>query len=127
MITATPTIVRGDPRYQQEATRAVFATHLTIPSEPVPIWHLSGVAWHDAPSPFILHRHWAQTVGIVSGDEVWRCPCGAHGGPYDRWVLLDRRDVSWRWWQREPRRGLVSMDVEPPKPSAGTDPIDYDG
>jgi hypothetical protein len=52
---------------------------------------LNGVPWFEAPAPPLFHRHWAQTSGL----GMWRCPCGAIGGPGEPWVLLDRRNVRW--------------------------------
>lgn len=65
-----------------------------------PMWHLDGVAWHDARPPFVLHRHWPQTVGVLDdkGEEIHRCACGALRwyGPGDPWIQ-EQRHARRRW------------------------------
>lgn len=39
--------------------------------------HTEGVAWNEAPLPKPRHRCWAQSEGLVEGEMIWRCPCGA--------------------------------------------------
>jgi hypothetical protein len=65
-----------------------------------PTRHLDNVPWYDAPAPPRRHRHWAQTKGVVSEREVWRCPCGAFGGPQETWMLLDAPRVRPSFWTR---------------------------
>ena len=92
-----PATVKADPRYQQ-------TTYVVPGSKPqaVPEWNLDGVAWLDAPAPPRRHKHWAQSVGSFTelGGEVWRCPCGAIGGPLERWLLLDKQRTAPGWVRR---------------------------
>ena len=127
-----PPIVRGEPRYQQWAgdRRIADAIAVTLGADgevPVrrpslPIWHLDGVDWHRAPAPPKQHEHWAQTVGHLHiGEEVWRCPCGAMGGPARPgrggqviWIHLNPDQVrvaaepgsaKRRWWRGSSQNG----------------------
>lgn len=95
-----PATVRREPRYQQKTFElpghAPYAT---------PAWDLDGVAWFDAPAPPRFHDHWPQSVGqYPEFGELWRCPCGAIGGPAEPWVLFDKRRVApgrlRRFWSR---------------------------
>lgn len=98
-----PATVTVEPRYQQQSF-----TSFTLGTDPrmMPVWDLDGVAWLDADPPPRWHKHWPQTVGILTGArETWRCPCGAHGGPLERWILLDKQRVAPSWI----RRLLVSV------------------
>lgn len=105
-----PIKVMGDPRYVQQS----FAPLSLEPAEPrlVPAWDLDGLTWFDADPPPRWHEHWAQTVGsFPETGEVWRCPCGAFGGPLEPWVLVDKRRVA----PGKPglfRRLLVALGVD---------------
>ena len=61
--------------------------------------HKDDVPWYDAPAPPKRHPHYPQTVGLVRGELVKRCPCGAIGDGRG-WVLLDKARVA-------PRRSLL--------------------
>ena len=49
------------------------------------LWHRDGIAWHEAPRPFIWHRHRVQTAGF----GAYRCRCGAFKEPVTGWVCVD--------------------------------------
>ena len=94
-----PLIVAAEPRYQVSTFQHwdfELGQRLTqtIPG----MWNLNGVLRCDHEPPSWFHRHWAQTVGVVD-DEVWRCPCGAFGGPGQPWVHLHWREIR----RRKPR------------------------
>jgi hypothetical protein len=102
----TPSIVQAEPRYQQKMSWPLtYKAHLGEPQEQ-PFWNLDGKDWYEAEAPPRVHQHWAQSVGQLDGpfDEVWRCPCGAIGGPREPWVLLDKRrtrsDDKPSFWRR---------------------------
>lgn len=89
-----PTIVVSDPRYQQQCGSSLFARgfdeqgNLIRDESSLPLWHLDGIGWYDTAAPPRRHKHWAQTVGLVDHEEVWRCACGANGGPKEPWVHI---------------------------------------
>jgi hypothetical protein len=66
--------VAGEPRYQQRYRDPTLG-----------VWNLDGVDWADR-KPRRWHRHWAQTVVVDRGDEIWRCGCGAFGAPRMPWM-----------------------------------------
>lgn len=102
-----PIKVVAEPRYQQQSLMPLSPDS----TEPltVPAWDLDGTLWLDADPPPRWHEHWAQSVGSFPewGGEVWRCPCGAIGGPLEPWVLLDKRRVA----PGRVRRLLVRLGV----------------
>lgn len=107
----TPWTVASDPRYRQQS----FVPLSLEPTDPhpLPAWDLDGVAWYDADPPPRFHDHIAQSVGSFPelGGEVWRCPCGAFGGPLEPWVLLDKRRAAPGWLRRLlTRRGTIRME-----------------
>jgi hypothetical protein len=100
-----PAIVQNEPRYQQFTSdgghRVVLHQQDRPEARRMPIWHLDGVDWCDAPPPPRLHTHWAQTVGYLRiGEEIWRCPCGAYGERGGPWLRMGSapRVAPWRWW-----------------------------
>jgi hypothetical protein len=75
--------VELDPRYVKDTEPASRGTE---------IWHLDGVAWHDAPIPWRLHRCWAQTFGYVNWfTPIQRCACGAANFDDCGWVEKNER------------------------------------
>jgi hypothetical protein len=100
-----PRTVQNEPRYQQfTSTDQLIVLNQQDPPEAhlMPMWHLDGVDWYDAPPPPRLHTHWAQTVGCLKlGEEIWRCPCGAITDEGWRGWTRSRsapRVAPWRWW-----------------------------
>lgn len=89
-----PPIVAAEPRYQQ----VEYSAFPDQPPQAVPLWNMDGATWHEAPPPPRWHTHWAQTVGFSQDREVWRCACGAMGGPLEPWALLHRRRVAPGWF-----------------------------
>lgn len=111
LATMPPAIVTAEPRYQQRVFHSedfliAHDDHHREESRAMPLWNLDGVAWVEAAPPPLWHRHWAQTVALLwLGEEMWRCPCGAHGAPHRPWIHLSRdaaRRRPWvaRWWRR---------------------------
>lgn len=78
----TPEVVRNQPRFRQ-ATGERWGEPETL----LTVWNLDGLHWTEAPVPRWWHRHWPQTVGQDGPlREIWRCACGAYGGPSQRWT-----------------------------------------
>jgi hypothetical protein len=85
-----PEVVEANPRYQQVVFR--LSVDPEVKPHALPNWNLDGVVWTEADPPALFHKHWPQTVGLDGPlYEIWRCPCGAFGGPSGRWTMLDRR------------------------------------
>lgn len=84
-----PAKVQSDERY-----------YLVCATSGVALWHLNGADWNDPPPPPRWHRHWAQTVGVTSSGELWKCACGAvRLGPKDSWRHQTVRQANTRWIQ----------------------------
>jgi hypothetical protein len=62
-------------------------------ANPLPVFHLEGVPWHEAPIPPHWHRCSAQTKGTINHfTEVERCACGAvRFDGYGRWIEKNQR------------------------------------
>lgn len=88
-----PRIVKAEPRYKQ-ADSSKFTIVLNgepkLEPELMPIWELDGVGWFDADPPPRRHDHVAQSVSWIDGEEIWRCACGANGGPREPWHYITR-------------------------------------
>ena len=85
---------------------------------PLFIKHLDGVKWYEAPVPPRKHKCWPQTMGILpSGEDVYRCACGATRNPrWKGWLEVNSRELPEEfkrvtvgdrldrskvgWWQR---------------------------
>jgi len=96
-----PAIVQSEPRYQQatEPGLRLFGVS-SEPERKMPIWNLDGIEWFEADPPPRFHEHWAQTVGRLDlRSTIYRCPCGAHGGPWESWLLLGQRRTR-GWFKR---------------------------
>lgn len=66
--------------------------------------HLDGVPWDKVAKPS-EHHHWAQTRGMIAGQRIGRCPCGAVC--HDEHVSVRHRKRVWvsynrRVWVRPP-------------------------
>lgn len=56
------------------------------------IFHLDGVAWHEAPVPSRFHHCWPQTRGYVDYlTLIERCACGAIRGSRFGWSERNTR------------------------------------
>lgn len=56
---------------------ATYIPSIDAPEVRVFIEDLDGVSWREAPIPRRWHRCWAQTRGVIGGDFIMRCACGA--------------------------------------------------
>lgn len=82
------TVHRKRRRYRQVSVpRRHSDTGAYREPEWLPVWHVDGVPWHQAPKPWRWHLHRAHTVGVHQREEVWRCRCGAYGAPGKRWRI----------------------------------------
>jgi hypothetical protein len=113
LASSPPRIVQAEPRYQQfdgQKYLIVIPPEVEPGSSPMPLWHLDGIEWFEAPAPPKRHQHWAQTVACLKpGQEVWRCPCGAITDEHedgwipngDAWVGVENNTPKRHWWQRK--------------------------
>jgi hypothetical protein len=73
-----PPLVADEPRYRQERFVPWVNLGETPTETPPPVWNLDGVPWHEASWSKFRHKHRAQTVVVIDGEVVRRCPCGVH-------------------------------------------------
>lgn len=56
------------------------------------IKHKDGVPWWEAPVPRRFHRCRVQTMGKLGSEWIYRCACGAVGGPkWPGWINRNAR------------------------------------
>jgi len=58
---------------------------------PGPLVHRDDVPWSEAPRPFVFHRCFAQTQGVIDGTMIRRCPCGGISISFGPWMERNSR------------------------------------